>query len=160
AYDAGNSMFAAHLWWMLRWLGHENVSVLDGGWSAWSQVGGPVETGEQQPAPDAVAAQESGVPAAPAMPTVDAGSVLANISAPAYKVLDARAAERYRGEVEPMEPVVGHIPGALNRPNGLNLLSDGRFKSGDVLRQEFEELLKGTSPKEVVHQCGSGITAC
>ncbi|MBO1111176.1 sulfurtransferase [Bordetella petrii] len=156
AYDASGGMFAAHLWWMLRWLGHERVAVLDGGWQGWVAAGLPVGT-------DAVAA-ESGSGAAPAGPslaeTVDADAVLANLAQPAFTVLDARAANRYRGEVEPMDPVAGHIPGALNRPNGENLQADGRFKPPGQLRAEFASLLGDRDPRAVVHQCGSGITAC
>ncbi|HWK63023.1 MAG TPA: sulfurtransferase [Eoetvoesiella sp.] len=160
-YDAGNSMFAAHLWWMLRWLGHENVAVLDGGWQAWLAAGGAVETRVNTGSvTEAQALQDRGYGSAPAMPAVDAAAVLANLEAPAFTVVDARAANRYRGEVEPMDPVAGHIPGALNRPNSLNVESDGRFKPPAALRAEFEALLGGVSAADVVHQCGSGITAC
>ncbi len=160
-YDAGNGMFAAHLWWMLRWLGHERAAVLDGGWAAWREADAPVQADVRRPGvTEAQALQAAALPAKPAMPTVDADAVLANLSAPAFTVLDARAPERYRGETEPMDPVAGHIPGALNRPNGLNVQADGRFKSGETLRREFEELLRGVPPEQVVHQCGSGITAC
>ena len=156
AYDASGGMYAAHLWWMLRWLGHERVAVLDGGWQAWTAAGLPVST-------------EPGVAARPGQPvepgasldaTVDAATVLANIAQPAFTVIDARAANRYRGEVEPMDPVAGHIPGALNRPNGENLRTDGRFKAPEQLRAEFTALLAGRDPAAIVHQCGSGITAC
>jgi thiosulfate/3-mercaptopyruvate sulfurtransferase len=160
-YDGGNSMFAAHLWWMLRWLGHEAVQVLDGGWEAWVKAGGEIETGERAPSiTEAQAVQSLGLPSEPAMATVDANAVLANLQHPAFTVLDARAANRYRGEVEPMDPVAGHIPGALNRPNTENLQADGRFKPAEELKREFESLLGHRRPDEVVHQCGSGITAC
>ncbi|NYT81935.1 sulfurtransferase [Alcaligenaceae bacterium] len=159
-YDAGNSMFAAHLWWMLRWLGHENVQVLDGGWEAWLKAGGEVETGERAPSvTEAQALQSLGLPPEPAMPTVDAQAVLANIQQPVFTVLDARAANRYRGETEPIDPVAGHIPGALNRPNTENLQGDGRFKPAEQLRQEYLALLGNRKPEQLVHQCGSGITA-
>ena len=156
AYDASGGMFAAHLWWMLRWLGHGNVRVLDGGWQAWVQAGHPVSD-------EATAPQGSGGAhhwPVPGTPAVDVQAVLDNIPAQAFTVLDARAANRYRGEVEPMDPVAGHIPGALNRPNGENLQPDGHFKSAAVLAQEFGTLLAGRDPAEIVHQCGSGITAC
>lgn len=160
-YDGGNGMFAAHLWWMLRWLGHEKVSVLDGGWPAWLAAGGASETGIVNAAvTEAQAVQDLGLPASPAMPTVDADAVLANIQARDYTVLDARAAERYSGETEPMDPVAGHIPGAMNRPSTLNLREDGRFKPPARLREEFEAVLAGSAPSRIVHQCGSGITAC
>jgi len=168
-YDASGSMFAAHLWWMLRWMGHEQVAVLDGGWQAWLASGGLVEAGQ-------VASRRPGGPAgdeasrglggdgahqAPVqgMPTVDAQAVLANLKTPVFTVLDARAPERFRGEVEPMDPVAGHIPGAMNRPNSLNMQEGGRFKPAEQLREEFLALLGGRQPGQIVHQCGSGITA-
>lgn len=156
AYDASGGMYAAHLWWMLRWLGHDRVAVLDGGWQAWTVAGLPVS---HDPAP----AVQPGTPVEPRKSlagTVDAQAVLANIAQPSFTVIDARAANRYRGEVEPMDPVAGHIPGALNRPNGENLQPDGRFKTAEQLRAEFGSLLAGRDPASVVHQCGSGITAC
>lgn len=156
AYDASGGMFAAHLWWMLRWLGHDRVAVLDGGWPAWQAAGLPVATGAAAPV-------RLGAPVAPAVSrvgTVDAQAVLDNIAKPEFTVIDARAANRYRGEAEPMDPVAGHIPGALNRPNSLNLQADGRFKTPTQLRAEFDALLDGRDPAAIVHQCGSGITAC
>lgn len=160
-YDAGNSMFAAHLWWMLRWMGHEQVSVLDGGWQAWLNAGGDIESGQREPALTEAQAVQSMVHAGKAaMPVVDAQAVLANLDHPAFTVLDARAPERYSGAVEPMDPAAGHIPGALNRPFSSNVQADGRFKSPEVLRQEFEALLGARVSSGIVHQCGSGITAC
>jgi thiosulfate/3-mercaptopyruvate sulfurtransferase len=156
-YDAGNSMFAAHLWWMLRWLGHDKVAVLDGGWQGWLEAGGQVQAGVNQ-APGQ--AQGAGEELTAAMPVVDAKAVEANLRHPEFTILDARASNRFRGETEPMDPVAGHIPGALNRPNTLNILPDGRFKSPAELRVEFDALLGGAAPEAVVHQCGSGITAC
>lgn len=156
AYDASGGMYAAHLWWMLRWLGHDRVAVLDGGWQAWQAAGLPTST-------EAAAPVRAGAPVTPAAPlagSVDAQAVLDNIAQPAFTVIDARAANRYRGEVEPMDPVAGHIPGALNRPNGQNLQADGRFKDAAQLREEFTALLDGRDPAAIVHQCGSGITAC
>jgi thiosulfate/3-mercaptopyruvate sulfurtransferase len=160
-YDADIGMFAAHLWWMLRWLGHEQVAVLDGGWQAWLASGAPAQTGVD---PVRVGAQQPlQIPAAQtaaAMPMVDADAVLANLRKPVFTVVDARASNRYAGEVEPMDPVAGHIPGALNRPNSLNLQAGGHFKTPAQLRSEFDALLAGRSPAQIVHQCGSGITAC
>ncbi|WP_238874181.1 sulfurtransferase [Achromobacter xylosoxidans] len=156
AYDASGGMYAAHLWWMLRWLGHDRVAVLDGGWQAWQAAGLPTST-------EAAAPVQAGAPVTPAAPlvgSVDAQAVLDNIARPGFTVIDARAANRYRGEVEPMDPVAGHIPGALSRPNGQNLQADGRFKDAAQLRQEFTALLDGRDPAAIVHQCGSGITAC
>lgn len=156
-YDAGNSMFAARLWWMLRWLGHEKVAILDGGWQAWLAENGKVETDVSQAGPVPSQWLES---ATPDMPTVQATEVLANIEQPHFVVVDARAGERFRGEAEPIDPVAGHIPGALNRPNSSNLQADGRFKPVLALRAEFASLLGGRPADQVVHQCGSGITAC
>ncbi|CAB3891627.1 Putative thiosulfate sulfurtransferase SseB [Achromobacter aegrifaciens] len=156
AYDASGGMYAAHLWWMLRWLGHDQVAVLDGGWQAWTAAGLPTTT-------EAGAAVRAGQPVEPGASlagSVDAQAVLDNIPRQAFTVIDARAANRYRGEVEPMDPVAGHIPGALNRPNGENLQADGRFKPAAQLREEFATLLDGRDPAAIVHQCGSGITAC
>ncbi|MFY1920975.1 sulfurtransferase [Achromobacter xylosoxidans] len=156
AYDASGGMYAAHLWWMLRWLGHDRVAVLDGGWQAWQAAGLPTSTEAAAP----VQASAPVTPAALLVGSVDAQAVLDNIARPGFTVIDARAANRYRGEVEPMDPVAGHIPGALNRPNGQNLQADGRFKDAAQLRQEFTALLDGRDPAAIVHQCGSGITAC
>lgn len=155
-YDGGNGMYASHVWWMLRWLGHDKVAVLDGGWPAWLGADGASETKANAP----VSAGEQGFAEQATMPTVDAQAVLANIDNPAFTVVDARAANRYRGEVEPMDPVAGHIPGALNRPSSLNVQDDGRFKPAAQLRDEFERLLPGVPAQNVVHQCGSGISAC
>ncbi|MBP6020693.1 MAG: sulfurtransferase [Burkholderiaceae bacterium] len=157
-YDAGNGAFAAHLWWMLRWAGYRHVQVLDGGWQAWLAASGDVQVGA---GPD-MAQLAASIPQAvqPAMPSVDARAVLANLEKPRFTVLDARDAARFRGEVEPMDPVAGHIPGAINRPIGLNMQADGHFKPAALLHQEFTALLQGKSPESIVHQCGSGITAC
>lgn len=154
-YDASGGQYAAHLWWMLRWIGHENVVVLDGGWPAWSAAGQATQAGPAQ----SLAPLPGVKPGASLAGSVDAAAVLANIDKQAFVVVDARAANRYRGEVEPMDPVAGHIPGALNRPNAQNLEADGRFKAPAQLRAEFETVLAGRPPQEVVHQCGSGITA-
>ena len=164
AYDASGGPFAAHLWWMLRWLGHERVAVLDGGWQAWQAAGLPVRQGADDPdaagTPQSMdTAGASALRRAPLAQAVDADAVLANLSDPQFTVLDARAAARYRGEMEPIDPVAGHIPGALNRPNTDNLAADGRFKPAEQLRQEFTALLGGRAPESIVHQCGSGITA-
>jgi thiosulfate/3-mercaptopyruvate sulfurtransferase len=153
-YDASGGIFSAHLWWMLRWLGHAR-QVLDGGWQAW-QACGWVTQAITQP----VCAPAAWVWPAPLANVVDAAAVEANIKHLAFTVLDARAANRYRGEAEPMDPVAGHIPGALNRPSTENLRDDGRFKSSETLKGEFDLLLAGRSPQNIVHQCGSGITAC
>lgn len=160
-YDAGDGLFAARLWWMLRWLGHESVAILDGGWRAWLQASGTVETGERSPhLSEAQVIQSLSVPQSAPMPTVTADEVLANLQTPQFLVVDARAPERYRGEVEPMDPVAGHIPNAVNRSHVQNLNAEGRFKSAEELRADFEALLGAKTADQVVHQCGSGITAC
>ncbi|HEX7385700.1 MAG TPA: sulfurtransferase [Castellaniella sp.] len=160
-YDAGNSMFAAHLWWMLRWLGHGSVSVLDGGLAAWQAIQGELETGARTPKlSEAQAIQSQVLSGKPSMPLVDVHAVLANLADPRFTVLDARAPERFSGAVEPMDAVAGHIPGAVNRAFKLNLQADGRFKSPGNLRAEFETLLGDSLSHGIVHQCGSGITAC
>lgn len=159
-YDGGNSTFAAHLWWMLRWMGHEPVAVLDGGWQAWVGAGMPVDTSVVSTDQAEHARENPLVALSNAMPTVSATEVLANIDNPKFVVLDARAEARFRGELEPMDPVAGHIPGALNRPNSLNCLPDGRFLPAQALREAFEALLGAWPASKVVHQCGSGITAC
>jgi len=161
-YDDGGGAFAAHLWWMLRWLGYTRVQVLDGGWRAWIETGGEVATREDHclPVPEAQALAHAGWDGQVAMPTVSAQDVLRNLDTKTFVVVDARAGARFRGEVEPMDPVAGHIPGALNRPASDNLTPQGRFKPAAQLRAEFQALLGASAPTQVVHQCGSGITAC
>jgi thiosulfate/3-mercaptopyruvate sulfurtransferase len=153
-YDAQGGMYAARLWWLARWLGHAEVAVLDGGIAAWQRAGFPVDTRPARPAVGNFVARES------LMTTVRADQLMHNLSTSTLQVVDARAGERYRGETEPIDPVAGHIPGALNRPFGLNLRPDGLFKPAEVLRQEFVDLLGSQAPKNVVNQCGSGVTAC
>jgi thiosulfate/3-mercaptopyruvate sulfurtransferase len=150
-YDAQGMPYAARAWWLLRWLGHDAVAVLDGGLPAWVAAGGALSRDVAPPRPAAPYPVR-----APAMPSVSAAELLAQLGR--RPVLDARAGERYRGEVEPLDPVAGHIPGALNRFFKDNLQSDGRFRPAAVLRAEFEAL--HAVPDEVIHQCGSGVTAC
>ncbi len=152
AYDAHGGMFAARLWWLLRWVGHVQVAVLDGGLPAWQARGGQLST--DTPTPVRGDLQEQ----APLVTTVDAGDVVANLDSKALTVIDARAADRYRGENETMDAVGGHIPGAKNRFFKDNLGADGRFKSADALRAEWNALID--SPQAAVMQCGSGVTAC
>jgi thiosulfate/3-mercaptopyruvate sulfurtransferase len=155
-YDAGNIMYAARLWWLLKWLGHENVAVLDGGFAAWQAEGKPVTREPSHAA--AVGDFQAG---APLTLQVTVEDLVADVAGKRrFLILDARAGERYRGESEPIDPVAGHIPGALNRPFAHNLQADGRFKTPSVLKQEFESLLLGVDASRVVQQCGSGVTAC
>lgn len=156
AYDAGDSMFAARLWWMLRWIGHEDVRVLDGGLAAWAAEGGALGTEPvQRPRGNLTLRQQ-------AMPTLTFADVLANLEMETRErqVVDARSPDRYRGENETIDPVGGHIPGALNRFFKDNLDANGRFKTPERLREEFSTLLGDLPPERVVHQCGSGVTAC
>ena len=153
-YDRQGANYCGRLWWMLKWLGHENVAVLDGGLQAWQAAGEPVQTG------DAAARKPATfVPGAEAARLVQAQTVLEQLGRPQQTLIDARGAPRYRGETEPLDPVAGHIPGALNRPFTLNLGEDGRFKPAATLRAEFDALLGGRNPDSVVHQCGSGVSA-
>ena len=154
AYDAQGGPYAARAWWLLRWLGHGAVAVLDGGLAAWTAAGGALESG---PVPAGPGAHPYPVGAA-AMPTVTARQLLSEFGR--WAVLDARAPERYSGAVEPLDSVAGHIPGALNRPFKDNLSATAAFKPPAQLALEFAELLGRHAPDEVVHQCGSGVTAC
>jgi thiosulfate/3-mercaptopyruvate sulfurtransferase len=154
AYDAQGGQFAARLWWLARWLGHRRVALLDGGWPAWVAVGGPSQTAEPAPARSEFVATE------PLVDVAISTEVLAALGRRDRLVVDARSPERYRGEQEPLDPVAGHIPGALNRPCAQNLTADQRFKSPAQLRSEFAALLGDHAPEAVTHQCGSGVTAC
>ncbi len=159
ACDETNGQFAVRLWWLARWLGHAKVAVLDGGVAAWTRAGYPLATGPA-PAVEPAKGAAGGLSRRPSLtPTVDAEALLPS-RADRPQIVDARAPERYRGETEPLDPVAGHIPGAINRPLATNLRPDGRFKPAEVLRAEFSVLLAGRDPSRVVHQCGSGVTAC
>lgn len=153
-YDRQGGVYAARGWWMLRWMGHREVAVLDGGIKAWQTAGGALDA--TLPAASPAAAYP--VTASAAMPTLDAAALGAALGR--VRLLDARAAERFRGEVEPLDPVAGHIPGALNRPFKDNLDAQARFLPPDALRAAFAPLLADRPAAEVVHQCGSGVTAC
>jgi thiosulfate/3-mercaptopyruvate sulfurtransferase len=152
AYDAQGGMFAARLWWMLRWVGHRAAAVLDGGLPAWQAHGQELSTasaprmhGNLNPQPSLVTA-------------VTADDILANLRQPARTIIDARAPDRFRGENETLDPVGGHIPGAKNRFFKDNLQADGRFKPAQQLRAEFSALI--STPQASIMQCGSGVTAC
>ena len=153
ALDAQGGVYAARLWWMLRWLGHEAVAVLDGGLQGWKQAGGPLSTeasrvAEAPPYPDRA-------PLAP-MAGIDAVAQ----RSPGQALVDARAPERFRGETEPLDRVAGHMPGAFNRFYKANLGPGGRFKPAGELRDEFAALLGEREAADVIHSCGSGVTAC
>jgi thiosulfate/3-mercaptopyruvate sulfurtransferase len=153
AYDDSGGMFAARLWWMLRWLGHEDVALLDGGLRAWQMAGLPL-TAEL---PIVVPAR---FPSARRDEPVDTTFVRNHLRRPDLLLIDARTPERFRGESEPIDPVAGHIPGAVNRPYRANLASDDRFKSAEQLRDEFVTLLGSHPSADVVSYCGSGVAAC
>lgn len=154
-YDAQGGMTAGRLWWMMRWIGHAAVAVLDGGLPAWLAAGQPLEAGAaRQRAP-------GGLQLAPSLVgSVDAATMLAQLDDPAQVVIDARSPDRFRGENETLDPIGGHIPGARNRFFRDNLTPDGLFKPAAVLHAEFSALLAGTPVTAVVAQCGSGVTAC
>ncbi|MFC7297776.1 sulfurtransferase [Herminiimonas aquatilis] len=152
AYDAHGGMFAARLWWMLRWVGHNAVAVLDGGLQAWQASDMFLST---EPSPRTLGT----LTVQPSLVTsVSADDLLKGLSASVHTIIDARAPDRFRGENETIDPVGGHIPGAKNRFFKENLQDDGRFKSADQLRSELSELIK--NPETAVMQCGSGVTAC
>ncbi len=152
AYDAHGGMFAARVWWMLRWVGHEAVAVLDGGLPAWQAQALPLTA-------DIAARPRGNIDLeAPLTRTVSASDLVANLASPTRIVIDARAQDRFRGENETIDPVGGHIPGAKNRFFKDNLQTDGRFKTAGQLRADFDTLL--TSPQMSIMQCGSGVTAC
>lgn len=151
-YDADSGAFAARLWWLLRWLGHERVAVLDGGLAAWRAAGYPEETAPPaRPAPRRFEPRRRDPEA-----WVDAAAIAAT---PALLVVDARAPERFRGEHEPIDPVAGHVPGARNRPFTRNLGADGRWLDAGTLRAEWQRVTGEAPAADVVHMCGSGVTA-
>jgi thiosulfate/3-mercaptopyruvate sulfurtransferase len=152
AYDAQGGVNASRLWWMLRWLGHDAVAVLDGGLGKWLREERPLTAEPPRERPARFEPR-------PRPLAVDARLVLSRLRTPAMKLVDARSAERYRGEVEPIDPVAGHIPGSLNRFVRENL-EGGAFKPPGRLREEFLALLGGSAPEAVVHSCGSGVAAC
>ncbi|MDP9082900.1 MAG: sulfurtransferase [Pseudomonadota bacterium] len=157
AYDAADGSFAARLWWMLRWLGHASVAVLDGGFKAWSAAGGAVESGDLPPGrnqflPRAAASGQALI--------VSTAAVIEALRDPQTTLADARAAERFDGTVEPIDPVAGHVPGAVNHPFTQNLDASGRFLPAAQLRERWQERLAGRSPRNLIAMCGSGVTAC
>jgi thiosulfate/3-mercaptopyruvate sulfurtransferase len=153
-YDRNKNNYCGRLWWMLKWLGHDPVAVLDGGLQAWQAAGGLVDDAPPKAKP------ASSFLLKPALRELTLTSTVEkNLGRDIQTLVDARASARYRGEVEPLDPVAGHIPGALNRPFGENMDSDGFFKSPAQLRLEFETILAGRNPSTVVHHCGSGVSA-
>lgn len=151
-YDTGPGATASRLWWMLRWVGHETVAVLDGGLAKWQREGRPVTTDVPQVVPAAYPGR--------AKTSMVAYLSLVEKRFKKAALLDARAPARYRGEQEPIDPVAGRIPGAKNRFNNDNLSPEGIFKKADFLRSEFESILAGRNTTDVIHYCGSGVAAC
>ncbi len=152
AYDAHGGSYAGRLWWLARWLGHANVALLDGGWHAWLAATNWISIEEPERPEGQFDAR------APLVGAVDTAQVLATLGDEHTVVLDARNAERFEGRNETIDPIAGRIPGAVNR-FWQNNLDDGKFKSADRLRAEFEPLLRGRTPSQIIHQCGSGVTA-
>ena len=152
-YDDLENTYSARMWWMLTATGHKNVQILDGGFHTWTSLGNPVELGDNQPSPLKLEANVVGY-----TNLIEMQDVQDNLSNPIFHIIDARAPERFRGDIEPLDPVAGHIPGAINRLYKMNLNSDALFKSPNELRKEWHSL--NLAPELIVHQCGSGVTAC
>jgi thiosulfate/3-mercaptopyruvate sulfurtransferase len=162
AYDDANGSFAARLWWMLRWLGHDAVAVLDGGFKAWTAAegelqSGDMESGDMESGDTAHSVYPRGAGANALVTTADLQQALRD---PNVLLVDARAKERYAGRVEPIDTAAGHIPGALNHPFTANLDADNRFLPAEELRRRWQRLLAGKRPAHVIAMCGSGVTAC
>jgi thiosulfate/3-mercaptopyruvate sulfurtransferase len=155
ACDNAGGMYAARLWWMLRWAGHRAAAVLDGGVSAWTAAGRTLSADPSAPRPAGSFSER-----APLVAAVSHAELRTLLKGHERLVIDARAPDRFRGENETLDPVGGHIPGARNRLFRDNLAADGRFKTAAQLREEFEAITGGRPPAELVHQCGSGVTAC
>ncbi len=154
AYDAMGGAFAARLWWLLHWLGHDAAAVLDGGWQTWEREKRPVTSGRAESRPARVFKPSP-------RPHLVAGAeeILEKRFDSEYLILDARGADRYRGENETIDPVAGHIPGALSAPFTENLDETGHFLEAQRLRERFQLLLEGVPAKHAVVYCGSGVTA-
>lgn len=156
-YDRNGVNYCGRLWWMLKWVGHEAVAVLDGGLQAWQAAGCAIEnTSNSQ---KTFLTERKFVVDDELSTLFTIKTVANNLNKPIQTIIDARAVPRFRGEVEPLDPVAGHIPGALNRPFGENIGADGKFKPAAVLKAEFIKLLAGRDASSVVHHCGSGVSA-
>jgi len=152
-YDDANGMYAGRLWWMLRWQGHDAVALLDGDWRLWQAEGRPTRSGAEQRA-----ARTFTPRVRPKMLAIS-DEIAGRLGAPDLHLFDARAADRYRGENETIDPVAGHVPGAVNAPYALNLDADGRFLSAGELRERYETLLGDAPAEEAIFYCGSGVSA-
>jgi len=154
AYDADTGAYAARLWWLLRWAGHRKAAVLDGGFKAWTSAGLPVTSEIRSRTPTQYAVNPD------RDLWLDAAQVGANVGSGQWRLLDARAPERFAGEVEPIDRVAGHVPGAVNHPFALDLGSDGRFLPPAELRARFDTSQTGIDDAHTIAMCGSGVTAC
>lgn len=152
-YDNAGGVYSSRLWWMLRWMGHQCVAVLDGGWQAWLAAGQPVAAEVSMPKPSRFTGTVQESP-------VDAKYVLEHLHSPDMVLIDARANDRYQGQNETIDPIGGHIPGALNRFFKDNLTPQGFFKLPEQLRDDFRPFIGNASAEKIVSQCGSGVTAC
>lgn len=159
AYDESSASFAARAWWLLRWLGHDAVAVLDGGIKAWIAAGGTLQRGEEA-ALTATLAGGRILPQADAATVIDTAGIAAFLANNENLLVDARATERYLGSVEPIDAVAGHIAGAVNQPFSANLAPDGRFLPATELKRLWDARLAGRKPSQVAAMCGSGVTAC
>jgi thiosulfate/3-mercaptopyruvate sulfurtransferase len=158
AYDADNGMYASRLWWLLRWVGHRAVAVLDGGLKAWTTAGKPTSTEITSRPQNASPSQFQARPNRDMW--LDAEQVQARVQQPDWRLLDARAPERFLGKVEPLDKVAGHVPGARNHPFATNLTSDARFGAPEELRRRYEQSQAGVADDHTIVMCGSGVTAC
>lgn len=154
AYDQDSGMYASRLWWLLRYVGHEAVALLDGGWEKWTREGRPAATGDEPRLPSSFAASPR-----PGL-YVDAASILSGLGRHETLLVDARSAERFEGQVEPIDRAAGHIPGAVNHSFRTNLTEDGTMLPAPRLREAFLRVLNGRDPSHAVMYCGSGVTAC
>lgn len=154
AYDQDNGQWASRLWWLLRWMGHDAAAVLDGGFAKWVAEGRPTSSGIER--------NDARVFTATPRPNMlaDVSFVASHVGAPGWRLIDARAPERYRGEIEPIDRVPGHIPGAVNHFYGGNVTHDKTFKTPEELRAGFAPAIGDTAPDHVIAYCGSGVTAC
>jgi thiosulfate/3-mercaptopyruvate sulfurtransferase len=156
-YDRNGCNYCGRAWWMLQWIGHRKVAVLDGGLQAWTAAGGVVQSGHNTASPDFSKQKYPLAVIDTARAAID--FVVSAARQGTHAIIDARAAPRFRGEVEPLDPIAGHIPGALNRPFTMNLNEQGFFKSPAQLKAEFDALLGGRDASKVIHHCGSGVSA-
>ncbi len=156
-YDRNGCNYCGRAWWMLQWIGHERVAVLDGGLQAWLAASGAVQAGQNNAHPDFFKPKYPLAGIKYALAAIDSVAMAARTGS--HAIIDARAPARFRGEIEPLDPVAGHIPGALNRPFSLNLNEQGFFKSPALLKAEFDALLGARDASKVIHHCGSGVSA-